>query len=268
MEGNIIEVRPLDVKRWHGKTIKEYNPSPVVLECFVDRYSRKYKTGLNDEDRKRLENLTGLNLNDNFDPENPHPFYGTDNGRVRLYYNRPNRFDMRKPIDEIKIKLLMNHPLVANSMSEWEEGHDSRARFVIFDSQDEVKKKAEKMDKRMKIYNQWAKMELAEKRQVVQILGNADVSNQSVEFVDSRMSDIIETKGYDVVLDILGKSKTDKYLQSVIISAVDKNVIQKRGDLYYYMDEPMGGIYDAVAYLKDPKNNAIKGQIIDKLNLK
>lgn len=268
MENYIIEVRPLEKKRWHGKTQKEFPSAPMIVECYVNLENRRWETGLTEDDRNRLQKITGLDLHEHFIPDEEHPFYSTDNGHVKLDYDRTNYFDMRRPIDEIHVKMLMASPLVANSQSDWDEGKCPQAQFVIYDSREEVEKKAEKSKKRTQIYNLWSKMDTTTKKQVVQILLNQSMKNQSDDYIDSKMEDIMSTQGFDKVLEVFSQSKADNYMHSLIIDAVDKNIMQLRGGVYYYMDEAMGGIHDTMRFLQDVKNNAIKGQIIDKLNLK
>lgn len=264
MTDNIIEVRPLDVKRWHGKSVRELAPSPVVLECYIDRHKRRYLTGLTAEDRERLEKATGLDLNDQFDPENPHPFYSTQNGKVKLEF-KTNRFDMNNPIDEIKVKMMKEHPLVANSIVEYQANPSTKALFVIYDSREDIEARAKKAQLKTKVYTMVSKMDATTKRQIVEILTNESMRRQSVDYIDVKLSEAIETKGYEKAIEVINRTKAENFNHSLIVEAVERNIVQKRGETYFYMDEPLGTLYEALKYLADPRNSVIKGQIIDKL---
>lgn len=265
--GNVIEIRPLPLKKWHGKTGKEDFSRPLLIECYVDRIRGRYLTGLTAEDKERLEKATGYNLNDLFDPNTPHPFYGTQNGRVRLE-NKTNLFYMNNPLHEIKYKMLREHPLVANSMKEWEEGLFPGAKFVIYDDEQDLSEKVRKLDIKKSVFRNLDKADTQTKRQYYQILSNKSATEMSTELLETKLQEVIEQVGYERTLDLMNRDKEKNYIHSLIVEAVGKRVVNRKGDIYYYMDEPMGDLDDSIAFLQDMKNSMYKAAIIDKLNKK
>ena len=110
----LVEVRPIERERWHGFKGKDAITRPVVLEAFLSNVTGKLATGLTPEDQERLEKLTGYDLSSDYNPNKPHPFWSSPAGFVKLEH-KTNIFDTSKPIDEIKVKMIKDHDLVANS---------------------------------------------------------------------------------------------------------------------------------------------------------
>lgn len=264
---NIIEIRPLPIKKWHGKTGKEDFGRPIVLECYVDRKRSKYMTGLNKEDKERLEKLTGYDLSDVFNPDVPHPFYSSINGRVKLE-NKTNIFYMSNPLHEIKVKFLMQHPIVANSMDEYENGEFPGARFVIYNDAVDTEKKMKKLELQKKVFRKLDKTDTNAKKQLYQILSGKSAFDMSDDFLDTKLQDEIETKGYEFVNSVMERNKETNYNHALILEGVQRHVINRKGDIYYYMDDYLGDINEAIDFMKDPKNSEYKASIISKIEQK
>ena len=69
----LIEVRPIEKKRWHGYQGKESFTRPVVIEALINVRTNTYDTGLTEEDRVRLEKVTGFDLSNTYKKDTPHP---------------------------------------------------------------------------------------------------------------------------------------------------------------------------------------------------
>lgn len=260
-----VEVRPIERKKWHGKSGKEAFTSPLVLEALYDPNTGGYATGLSDADRKRLEKATGFDLSPDFDPEKPHPFWNSSAGRIKLPW-RTNIFDTSKPLDEIKVKVLKASKYVANSMKEYEEGKYPEAIFVIYDEAEEVAIKASKVQKRNKAIKLVSKMSLDSKVNIIQILAGKSLRKQSQDFVDVEMDNLIETMP-DKVIKYAEMDKAEVYLRAAVLEALHRNILTKEGNAVYYMGDRIADTTDdAVEYFKDPNNQKLKAMILEKLN--
>jgi len=52
----LVEVRPIEKKKWHGKTGKDSFARPVVVEALINVRTNTYDTGLTEEDKKDYKN--------------------------------------------------------------------------------------------------------------------------------------------------------------------------------------------------------------------
>ena len=139
-----VEIKPIEKDRWHGKKGKDAFGSPITIEAPISTKTGKFKTGLEEEDRVRLEKETGLNLSDKFIPGDKESFWTSQAGKIKLY-NKTNIFDSDKATDEIKISVMKASDLVANSMEDYENGKCPNALFVISDEVAELEIKASKI---------------------------------------------------------------------------------------------------------------------------
>ncbi len=144
----LVEIRPVDKVKWHGKKGHENFTQPVLIECLFDPITGNYATGLNDDDRKRLEKKTGYDLSDAYGTT-PHPFWNSPTARIKLPA-MTSIFDTSRAIDEIKVHVLKASKFVANSMREYEEGLFPEATHIIYDEAEEVKVKATKIQRKRK----------------------------------------------------------------------------------------------------------------------
>ena len=139
----LVEVKPIEKERWHGKKGKEAFTRPMTLEALVSLNTNQFATGLTQEDRERLQKATGFDLSPDYMQGKPHPFWNSTAALIKLE-NKTNVFNTDRPLDEIKVKVMKAHDLVANSMKEYQEGKYPLAKFVIFDEIEEVEIKASK----------------------------------------------------------------------------------------------------------------------------
>lgn len=260
----LVKIKPIEVEKWHGKSGKESFGQPLKLKALYNKKTGRYSTGLKEEDRIRLEKLTNFDLSDNFNPQQPHPFWDTEAATVTL----PNHtiiLNTSIPLDEIKYFITKASDFVANTESEYAEGKYPSATHVIFDEEEEVKIKATKAAIRTEAYKKALKMSVEQKRQIILILNGKNVRNQSNDFIEVEMDDIL-TKQPEMFLEYVDRDKAYLSTKAMVLEGIYKSVLSKRGDSIYYMDELLGAtIDDAVNYLNDPKNQSFKLIILEKL---
>jgi hypothetical protein len=261
----LVEVRPLPLKKWHEKSGKEDFTRPKVIEALYDEQTQKYSTGLTEEDKVRLGKLTGFDLSDNFNHEQPHPFWNTAAAMIKLP-NSTTIFDTSKPLDEIKVKILKASKFVANSMKEWEEGLWPDAHHVIFDEQEEVEIKAKKVELKNKATSLSLKMSKDEKINIIQILSDKSARGMSDDFVNVEIDKIVTEKPVEFV-KYAEMDNAMVYIRAAVLEAIHRNILTKDGSAIYYMGDQVGfDIESTIEYFSDVKNQKLKAIILEKLN--
>jgi len=260
-----VEVKPVDVKRWHGKAGKEAFGQPTTIEVLCDEKTGKYATGLSPEDEERLSKLTGYDLSDRFDVTKPHPYWSTQSARIKL----PNHtviFDTQRPQDEIKVLNLKASKYVANSLRELEEGLWPEATHVIHSEEEEVNIKATKVQKKMDCMKVLMNLTKDEKVNLVMILSAKAVRGRSENFVDVEIDRIIEEKPAEFLL-YAKMDKQEVYTRAAVLEAIHRNILTKEGAAILYMGDVLAtDTEEAIRYFMNPQNQKLKLAILDKLN--
>lgn len=259
-----VEVRPVEIEKWHGKKGKESFNQAKTLQVLYDVNTGGYATGLTEEEREKYEKLTGLDLSPTFNPEKPHPYWDSKAGQIKLE-NSTNIFDISKPSDYIKVKNLKASKFVANSVKELEEGDYPDAMFVIYDEEEEVAKKASKIQSKNKAVALVSKMSIEEKTNLVIILSSKYLKGRSQDFVDVELDSIIEKDPSEFV-KYAKMDKAEITTRAAVLEAIYKNILTKEKGSIYYMSERIGLDYEeAVEWFRDPQNQKIKVAILEKL---
>jgi hypothetical protein len=262
----IVEIKPIEREKWHGYTGKKSFARPVIIEALVSVETGQYATGLTEEERKDLEDKTGFDLSPEYIPEKTHPFWNSPTGQVRLE-NKTNIFDTSRPLDFIKVKLLKACDLVANSQKEYEDGLYPDALFVIFDEQEETARKASRAAIKRKVIVESEKLPISKKVEIIQILLGTNTKNQSNDYIDLKFEEAIDKVGAEKVLSIMNRDNKKNTTHALVLEALQKNVLRKEGSAIYYFDDQLGFDLEAtIDYLSDVKNQALKAQIIEKVN--
>lgn len=262
----LVEVKPIERERWHGKKAKDAFQRPITIEALVSLRTGQFATGLTPEDRERLQGKTGYDLSPDYINETAHKFWNSPAAMVKLEH-KTNIFDTNKPLDEIKVKLMKASDLVANSQKEYEEGKFPGALFVIYDEIEEVEIKASKAAVKRKVIIESAKLTKARKAELVQILLGISVRNQSDDYVDLKLDEAIDREGAERVLTLIQRDKARVGVHAMVLEGIHKNVLRKDGTAVYYMDDQIGfDVESAVDYFQDSKNQTMKAQILEKIN--
>lgn len=262
----LVEVRPVEVERWHGKKEKDAFTRPVTIEALVSISTGQFATGLTKEERTDLEERTGFDLSPDYFVGKPHPFWNSASGQIKLEY-KTNIFNTDKPLDEIKVKVMKQSDLVANSQKELDEGLFPSALFVIFDEQEDLEIKASKAATKRKVIIEGSKLSADRKAEIIQIILNISVRNQSNDFIDLKLDESIEEAGPEKVLALIQRDKKRNTLHALVLEAIHKGVLRRDGASVYYMDDQLGyDLESAIDYFVDPSNQALKAQILEKIN--
>jgi hypothetical protein len=263
----LVEVKPIDRDRWHGKKGTESFARPQVITPLYDSKTGNLATGLTAEDEKYYSQFfPGESLIPTFNPEEPHKFWESERFQIKL----PNYtviFDDKIPLQALQIKVLKTSKYVANSMREVLDGLCPDATHVIFDENEEIEGKAKKIEIKNTAVDIVSKMTLEEKINIIQIIDNKSLRHQSTNFVTVAIDEIIENKAEQFV-KVARMDKATLYLQAVILEAIHRGTLRKeQGGSIMYMDEKLGFDLDStVEYLNNPDNQQLKVKILAKLN--
>ena len=276
----LVEIKPIELKRWHGKIGKDSFTRAKKIQALIDPETMQYKTGLDNMNKtythpKTEEQVTELEyygaiIGKDLSPlanDKPHEFWDSNLAVVKLE-NNTIFLNTDNPLDYIKWKICKASKFVANSMKEYDEGMFPEATHVIFDEAEEIEAKATKVELRKKATIECSKLSLSKKIQIVMILGDKNLKNQSSDFVEVEIDNLIQKRAGDV-LEIINRDDEDTALHAMILEALQKSVLRKTGHKIVYFDSVLGGeVVDVVDYLKKPENQDLKLRLMSQLNPK
>ena len=263
---SIIIVKPIQRVKWHGKSGSEDFDRPFVLEALVDSTTNRYATGLSPEDKTRLEIATGYNLDNTFIPGEFTTFWNSAIARIQLNQSA-NIFDISVPINEIKYHIMLGSKYVANSQEDYENGLFPDAKFVIYNEEADVAVKAKKIQLEEEVISRLSKLDVKEQADLVLLLKNTSVRNQSAEYIKVKLNEAVKEVGNVIVLEKLGQNKARRNTEALILEATAKHILTKKGTTYYFFDTFLGEMDSAIDFLLDVKNQVIKAQILEKVQI-
>lgn len=261
-----VEVRPLPIKKWHGKEDKESFSQPKIIEVLVNSETGKYNTGLTEAEASEWGKQMGVDLSDMVIHDTPHPFWSAKPSWITL----PNHtviFDTDKPAEAVKVKNLKASKKVANSMGAWERGEYPVATHVIFDEAEEIEAKATKVNLIQSAVEMLPKMTEEDKIAIITILSDKhkSVRGQSPSFITVEIDELVHNKTKEFI-KVARMGREEVSLRAKVLELVNKNILTKEGGSYYYMGELIGMDYDdAVEWFKSPQNSKMKVLILEKL---
>lgn len=261
----IVEVRPLPIKRWHGKDEKESFTQPKTIEALYDSNTGKYATGLTEKEAEEYSKKLGVDLSDIFIPETPHSFWSSKAAQIKLE-NNTMLFNTEKPADFVKVKLMKASKFIANSMKDWEDNKFPHATHVIFDEEEEVTEKASKIQLKNNASQLAFEMSGDEKINIIQILSNKSLRGRSNNFIDVEIDALINEQASDFIR-FAKMDKQEVYVRASILECIHRNILTKEGAAIYYMGELVGLDFEnAVEWFVNPQNSKMKVSILEKLN--
>ena len=137
----LVEIRPIEKKKWHGKDGKESFTQPITIRVLYDHATGAYATGLTDKETEEYQAKLGVDLTKVFNAQKAHAYWDSNASRIKLP-NYPIFLDPTIPLEFVRIKNLKASNLVANSMKEYNNGLYPEASHVIFDDEEYVEIKA------------------------------------------------------------------------------------------------------------------------------
>lgn len=261
----LVEVRPIERAKWHGKVGEESFQRPKKFQVLVDTDSMNYATGLTDEEILELNKRVKYDLTPNFDSENPHIFWDSPMAMFKMD-NNTMFFDISQPLNYIKVKNMKASKFIANSVADYEEGLFPEATHVIFDEAAQAEVKATKIEKHSNAIIAASNMSKDKKIQIILSLSNKDMKGQSDNFINVEMRKVIDNDTEEFLRYTSMKSdELSNY--ALVLEALQKSVLRKEGHKILFHDSTIGMDEVEVArYLMLPDNQDLKIRIMSLIN--
>lgn len=260
----LVEVRPIEGRKWHNKKGKESFAMPKVVEALLNTDTGKLATGLTEEEAVKYGKLLGVDLTNNYSIDQPHPFWSSKAGSLKLE-NMTMFFNTDKGMDFVKVKLMKANKYVANSQAELDEGKWPEATHIIYDEDEEVDSKASKIQARNACVILLDKMNADDKANMIMVLGKKYVKGRSDNFLNVEINALIENDPVEF-LKYARAGKEALYNRAVVLEALHKNILSRDANKIQYMGETVGlDVDDVIRWLADPENQRIKIAILDRL---
>ena len=260
-----VQVKPLDIERWHGKKGEESFTRSRVIHALVDATTMRYKTGLTPEEEEKYGKLTGSNLTDRFNPDEAHPFWDSRSGEVRLE-NATKIYDLEDPNQFVKVAIMKGSKFVANSIKEWEDGLWPFATHVLIDDDEDVEIQASKIEAIDQAIIEASKLSKDRKIELVLILGGKLLKGKSDNFVKVELSNLINKSPVEV-LRYIKMDKKEVATHALVLEALQKYVFTKSGHKILYHENVLGeDLFDVIKYLNKPENQEFRLKIVELVN--
>jgi len=259
-----VLIKPLPIKKWHGKTGSEDFSRGLILMPLVNPSTYRFETGLTEEEKEELaKKLTGVDLDDSYTP-NKDGFWTSNAVKIKLG-NTTTILETDNVYDYIKWKLCKASSHVANSLEEWEKGNFPDASYYIYSEEEEIAKKASKTKVIKDAYIAMSKLTISMKRNIVMVGLNKNTSNLSEDEIDGYLGDMI-TKNPKEFIELANADK--KYIahKAFLYEAHIQGIVSKKGLAWYYLGELLGKTTDdAITYLASEEGKQFKSIIAEKI---
>jgi hypothetical protein len=258
-----VEIKPVDQKKWHGKTGEEDFTRPHTIRALVDARTNRYAVDLTTEELEKLGKELNEDLNTVYNPSlSVESFWDSKQAEVKLE-NNLMIFDTSITLDRIKIAIASQSPYVANSLKEFEEGVFPLATHIMINEKEEVEAKASKIQVRNEAIRKSEELTKDEKVSILIVLGEKNYSEMSNNFIDVEIDKMINKDPKKFLFHL----KQDNIkLKSIVIDAIAKSILLKRGTQITYFESILGhSIDEVVNYLLDPDNESIKLAIMSRI---
>ncbi len=264
MKKELVEVRPLPRKKWHGKAGKQDFSQPISIRALYDVNTGGYATGLTEEETILYSKKTGLDLSSTFNPDKAHPVWDNQVGKIKLP-PYPIFLDPEKDMDFVKIKVLKASSQVENSLSDHEKGVNPDATHVIYDEVEQIEVKATKAQKRKECYLLSNELSDDQLSNVLTVISEKPITGRSKAFLTVELENVIENKPTEFLM-YARMDKNESYIRASLFQALHRNILTKEGNAIYYMNDRIADNFeDAVKYFKDTQNQKLKASLLDKL---
>lgn len=265
MSGTKIQVRPLDIEKWHGKKGAESFAGTFTVTALVSGTTGSYKTGLSPEEEEEYGKLLRQDLSARHDRNKAHEFWDSEAAAVKLE-NKTNFIDKGEALGFVHYKILLNSKFVANSMKEYEEGLWPEALFVIVDEDTDSDIKASKISIIKEVFAKSAELSKDKKADIILVLSGRLVRGKSDNFIEVAFDEEVQKNPKDV-LNIIKMDKKKTATHALILEAQQKYILNKAGHRYMYHDSILGDdIYSTIEYLEKPENQELKLRITQAVN--
>ena len=228
---------------------------------------------LTNDEKSFLEEIMGLEYNALSIHKKKDNFWDDSNeegiSKVRLT-KQDNYLDLSNPEDYIRYKILLaNKNFIAPSLQVLQDSPKATYEFVIISHGEENKTAKDNMSTTMKCYKEYGKVE--DNADILKLIietieGRASASNSKLEFLQTKINDLIQADN-KLFLKII----TDPLLETKVLirKAVESGILSNR-DNHYYIRKDNSPLCEhgeestlniAAKYLNSPKHQELKFMI-------
>ena len=228
-----------------------------------------YKNVLTDVEKEFLEDYMGME-------PNALSVYQKNDNYWENYFVRLTKqdtiFDLSNPEDYIKYKVLLaNNDTICPSLKRLRESPKQTYEYVITSDKETYSNTKESVSNKKQCYKEFGKIEdnYDVLKTLIEIIDGRPVSaNTNLDWMQAKVIDLIETNASEVLRVIKDQLLPFRVLLNKAYSA---KVVTRRGDYYYYQDEPLCCDGEnptatfAAKYLSLPKNQELRFAIEAKI---
>lgn len=267
----IVEIRPINEgDKWHGKTGSDVFSRPIHWPAGLDPNTRLYRVDLTDEDIEFFSKSSyDISVTPQWDEQGrlvPHPTWDTQLGTVELPRMNTKVLDTENVLDRLHYAVVKKCPLVAPSLEKAKDGSYPEAEFYIHSEELTIAAKEKEVAVRRNATKLSFEMTPEDKKNVIWILKQVDVTGKSDQFVDVLIEEIVNKEPKKFV-QYGTMDKAEFKIMGMIHEAIYKGVLIKDGESILWGTEQIGtDLNDAIEYLKKDKNQPMRVRIMDQLN--
>lgn len=244
-----VVIKPATKIKFSG--VSSYTNTRTTIEGAQIGKGGSYKTGLTPKEEEEFCEKLGLpkgTLN-----KNNGAFWGHVLD-LSLPMDKAYTFTVASDMDELKLKVLMQHDLIANN--ELELAKNPKAQFFIEDKEAKAKIEELSIDLNFQASEAFYGLTNDERKGYLKLYGKTGVDTMSEKIIKTELYKEI-TKDPKKFLDFT--KNPDITLRIEIQDMIESGAIKKKGAYYQFEDEIIGTSVDAiVAFFKDVRNQSIK----------
>lgn len=258
----IVEIRPIDRKRWHDLPKDRSIAQPLTFVPAVDPLTMQYKVEMSAEKLEEIAKRTGYDLSLNVKPGVPHPFWDSPMMRVKLRRGETNVFTVNSDVDALRLAVIKGSGLVAGSQADIELNH--RAEFYIYSEDEEVEKAEARATIVMNAIKKLDKLTDAQKKSLLRLLTNKrNTSQRTGEFVNTMLFNLIN-KDPNSFLEYANMTPQRQKSLVLIEESVAEGHLQKEGTSYFYGSDRIGFDRNGAAeFLEQPVNQPMRLRLME-----
>lgn len=265
-----IEIRPIPNRngiKGFSENL-EYFSQAHIIGPFVNPGSRKYETGLTQEDIDMLkEKNFPYDISDNYIKGVAHAFWESSAVKMELKNSPTFLHPGENLIDFVKYKYLLVNSYIYKSEEEMLTGTKPEATHYIYNETEAISLKANKLEKKNSLITKIGKLSLKRKRDIILILLNENTENKDEDYLTVRFDDVLTNKDYASILEeLLDKKVEDVALEAEIRTAIQKNVLRRTKQGIFFFETNLGFTEDDVRLeLSKPENQELYLNIKSKI---
>lgn len=244
-----VVIKPATKIKFSG--VSSYTNTRTTIEGAQIGKGGSYKTGLTPKEEEEFCEKLGLpkgTLN-----KNNGAFWGHVLD-LSLPMDKPYMFTIASDMDELKLKVLLNHDLVANN--ELDLSKNPKAQFFIEDKEAKAKMEELVIDLNFEASEAFYGLANDERKGYLKLYGKTGVDTMSEKIIKTELYKEV-TKDPKKFLDFV--RNPDVSLRIEIQDMLESGAIKRKGSYYQFEDEVIGTSIDSiVAFFKDVKNQSIK----------